>query len=299
MRVFGTLVRSARLLVPALLAGMMPGLAQAQTGPQSRPITVTFDGTVTNSATDQVMIRQPDGSFAPYRGPMPNYPFRDGDQVRISFSTTVPTAAFYAGAGQISADGIYRIQLRGPNNVGGSPFGNVRDFGVTTNGSASGIRPTSEPYGIGGAVIVYNANTDSYSLQFGNAASGSTTGTVATFDAPGLNYDPATGALTADTSSCQNGICPPSGAGGVAIALGADKVNVSRVPVWGRDPSQPGSLAEALWGFFDFGFSGSWSLPASSAGSSGGPVEVPEPSMLLLFGGGAAIIMRRRRRQAA
>lgn len=288
-----------------LLAAIFPVTAQAQLAGQSRPITVTFSGVVTNSATDTIRIRQSDGTFTNYTGPLPDFPYRDGEQVSISFNTVVPTAAYYDYIGQTAVDGIYRVALVGPNNGTTNPFGQVRS--VSLPGGTRVTDNSGQPFSVGGLSIVYNANSDSYSIDFGappaynQPANG--VGVIGLLDGPGLAYDPVTQTFSRVNSTCVGGSstgCALGGPGGYNFRLASDSVSTGNVPIFGPDPNGVGGPLSAILGLFDFGFSGSWNLPTYGAGSPVDPVEVPEPSMLLLFGGGvAALAARRRRRPAA
>lgn len=278
------------ILVGASL--FMATAATAQTAvPTQRPITVTFTGVVDNGPDQSIMIRQPDGTFAPYTGPVPDYPYRTGDNVTVSFTTTVPTAGFYeANPAARSVDGIYRISVRGPAN--GFPS---NGFGYTSDLDASGpLGPTQnlgQPYGTGGLTIVYDANSDRYSLELPRGS-----WTASLFDLPSFFYDNTTGQLSIAPSSCYLGNragCNLIGIGGVSI--GSDSLNTistSNVPMW---TTQPASNQEpSMLGYFKLGISGSWNLPSAS----GGPIDVPEPSTVLLFGIGAgALALRKRRTQ--
>jgi PEP-CTERM motif len=277
--------------------------AQAQIAGQSRPITVTFNGVVTNSATDTIRIRQADGTTTNYTGPLPDFPYKDGDQVSISFNTTVPTAAYYAYTGQTAADGIYRIGLTGPGNSGGV-FGRVSTVSLPT-----GTRLTDnsgQPFGIGKLSLIYNANTDSYSMDFGTPSAPNVpangTATIGLLDGAGLSYNPTTQTIARTNSTCVGGSaagCSNGGPGGYVFTLSGDSVSANNIPVFGPDPNGVGGPLSAILGLFDFGFTGSWNLPTFGASNPGGPIDVPEPSMLLLFGGGVAALMRRRRKATA
>ncbi len=286
-----------------LLAAFFSGSSQAQLAGHSRPITVTFTGVVTNSATDTIRIRQSDGSFTNYTGPLPDFPYRDGEQVSISFNTVVPTAAYYDYIGQTAVDGIYRVELAGPNNATTSTFGRVQS--VSLPGGTRVTDNSGQPFGIGGLSIVYNANSDSYSIDFGAPSAynqpANGVGVIGLLDGPGLAYDPATQTLTRVNSSCVGGSsvgCATGGPGGYNFRLASDTVSSGNVAVFGPDPNGVGGPLSAILGLFDFGFTGSWNLPTYGAGSPGDPVEVPEPSMLFLFGGGVLALAARRRRRA-
>ncbi len=151
---------------------------------------------VTNEVASTTKVRQPDGSFSTFTGPVPDHPYKKGDSVSISFPTQVPAKAYYGEgySGQVAADGIYRIAVSGPNN-------NVAGFGATRDLDVSGaINPTlnsGQPYGFSGVNIVYDSNKDSYSLELPRGD-----WSASKFDGPGYNYDPAKGRLTASNTTC-------------------------------------------------------------------------------------------------
>jgi PEP-CTERM motif len=259
-------------LIVSALAAASPAFAQM---PQTRPLTVTFSGVVTSDVQDTISIRQPDGSFAPYRGPVPEYPYRRGDAVSISFTTTVPTSAYYANNPQVprASDGIYRF-------IVGGPFGNGNGFGVTRNFDVAGpLNPSGSGYGIGGITLVYDTNTESYGLEFPRGTYG-----VGPINGPGYQYDAGTGALILTSGNCTFAGCE-----GNAELIG--NATDARVRTGVGTTAEPGNI-----GFFDLLFSGSWNLPA---GGTGGPTQVPEPGTMLLFGAGTAWLVRRTRKKNA
>ena len=263
--------------------------AHAQTAPISRTVPVTFTGVVSSTAADTMLVRQPDGSLTSFAGALPDLPYLKGDPVTISFNATLPTRAFYdSGAyqGQIAADGIYRITVANPYYTGGTAPGGI---GNATIADPSGpINPfinSGQPTNTR-MTIVYDYNTDSYSIEGGgNFGSAYYTG-------PGYIYDAATGSYQACGGgwACAGSNTEPvdfnltGNADGSAISTGNILIN-------SRDPSSGTGT-----GFFSWLFSGSWNLPQFN----GGATAVPEPGMLGMFGGGfAALIWRRRRRKSA
>ena len=285
-------LRFGIMFAPVLVAALpAPAAAQA---PQYREIPVTFTGTVTNDVTNSILIRQPDGSSVPFTGPVPDYPYKKGDQVSISFNTILPTKAYYDDpgySGQIAADGLYRINVFGPGNTGTDFFGVAPDFDVS--GPMTPTSNAGQELAVNGMTIVYDANADSYSLDFSN------TGWVASLmDAPGFLYDPAFGTLSASRSTCLGGSpssCPLFGDGGFTLTGGAPSAGAA-IPLY---TSGAGSYVAGLYNLL---FSGSWSLPtfgSSTGGGSTGGTEVPEPGMALLFGIGAWAIVARQRKHRA
>lgn len=277
------MIANFRLTVSAFLLTLTAvGPVVAQTIPLQRTIDVSFTGTVTNSATETIQIRQPNGSFAPYTGPRPDYPYKVGDQVTVGFRTTVPTGAYFQSyGGQIAADGIYRFNIVGPNNSPG-PFGVISGFDVSgpiREGNNAGQR-----LGSAGLTIVYDSRNDSYSVQLPNGS-----WTAGALDGPSFVYDRATGGLTPSANSC---IGPDCSDGLFNLRGTNDTVTFSPIPI--RD-----SVAPVSDGFFGgFTLSGLFNLPIFGSGGStsgGDPTPVPEPGMMLLFAGGVGWLVRRQR----
>jgi len=282
----------ALMIVSAFLTS--PVAAQViPTGPTSNRLNVTFTGTVTNDVTNAIRIRQPDGSTTLYNGPIPEYPYQRGDTVSISFATNVPNRNFYSSpayTGQIAADGIYRIAVTSPAT--GDPVRPGFTNAVDVSGPVSvETRPGAGPFALRGQTIVYDSNADTYSLELPTGG-----WLLAPLDAPTYTYDAQTGALVPRSSACIGPQCESSGiilrgtADGATIGLS----NGSGIPI--ANAAEP-----TVAGFFDaIGLSGMFNLPIFGSGNGGGgPIDVPEPSMLLLFGGGAALVIRRRRKATA
>lgn len=269
--------------IAVLYPAISPQIAYAQTARQSRTIPVTFTGYVANNVTDEIRIRMPDGSYAPFSGAVPDYPYRQGDPVTISFNAIVPTAAAYQAGGALqnaaAADGIYRISVRNPfYSGGGGPFGIGNSTIANPSGPIDRVDTFGQPTNTR-MTIVYDAIADSYSIDFSNGqfASGSYSG-------PSYVFDSATQTLTSCTgSACDNG--------GFAISGNANQLSTSNIGITGTTPGN-GPQSGPGAGLFSLLFSGSWNLASYDAG---GPIDVPEPSTMLLFGGGAAFLVRRRR----
>ena len=260
--------------------------AIAQSAPQSRTIPVTFTGYVANNVSNDIRIRMPDGSYAPFTGAVPDYPYRQGDPVTISFNAVMPTAAAYQAGGALqnaaSADGIYRISVRNPFYSSGGPLGignsTIADDGagpirpIDTSGQPTNTRMT----------LVYDAIADSYSIDFSNGGFASSA-----HSGPSYVYDAATQSL----SLCQGAACgDPSQNGRFALNGNATQISALNIGINGSAPGN-GPQSGSRTGLFDLIFRGSWNLPTYG----GGPIDVPEPGSLLLFGGGAAFLVRRRR----
>ncbi len=287
---FSGMVRGAAAVLTAA-AGLllMAGPAQAQ-GPAdtlSRTVPITFAGTVTTSAADTIRIIQPDGTAVPFTGPVPAYPYDQGQAVSITFNAVLPTREYFASpeyTGQVAADGIYKIALSTTTpslSVGAmsQPLGGfgdpVNDFTRTAAANMT---------------IVYDANSDTYSLEgSGDLRAGSYAG-------PGFRYDGTSGQLIACGSS---DACTGRTPGSFVLPGGADysfglvgnsagtQVSTNQIPILDR-------FDNALAGYFGVSMTGSWNLPQFG----GGAVQVPEPGMPALFGGAVLLLAVRRRRRA-
>jgi hypothetical protein len=259
----------------AALAGLTLAIdvtsAQAQVGPpQVKNLTVQYTGVITNDVTDTLMIRQPDGTLTRYMGTVPNYAYKKGDAVTVSFSTTVPTKAYYdANSVPPSADGIYRFSYAGPN-------GNGNGFGVSRDFDISGSFGRAIDFGGGGITIVYDSNVDTYSLEFRDGGFA-----IGYFSGPGYDYDATTGALLPAFVGFAN-----EGSGGALLRGNATDLTLS-VPTGINAPGGGNS------GNFALGFKGTWNLP-----TYGGATQVPEPASIAIFAGGLAILSRARRKRA-
>jgi hypothetical protein len=289
----------ATVLVTCAMLAFSPAGVTAQTAPVSRTIPVTFSGEVANDVTNEIRIRQPDGSFAPFTGPVPEYPYKKWDPVSISFNATVPTQAFYAAGGpyrgQIAADGIYNINLQAPFYSGGGGPGGVGN--VTTpdvSGPIAAASNSGQPTNAR-LTIVYDSNADTYSLQFptSTAVTGPTPFVSGAYTGPGYTYDAATGTL----ANCVGVGCGPADSQ-IFTLSGSSDTNISApsIGIFGTAPGA-GAASGNRAGVFRLDFLGSWNLPTFKSG--GGVTQVPEPGMMILFGGGAlALVARRRRRKA-
>jgi hypothetical protein len=279
-----------RKLIGRMVAGLL-GLslatapALAQTAPISRTLNLTFTGVVSNTATNTIRIRQPDGSYVPYTGPVPEFPYAQDAPVTVSFNAVVPTKAFYDTTyqGQLAADGIYRFKV-----TTGSGFGQPSTaLGTATPADVSGPITYSPNYGdprYTGMTVVYDYNADSYSIEGGGGfGAGELWGA-------GFVFDAATGQLT----GCQTFQCAPLQYDYNSYFLGSDSTG-TQLMIRNAAIYNPvnGDSRAGLW---DMVFAGSWNLPQFGGG---GVVQVPEPGMLGLFGGAtlALACARRRRRK--
>jgi hypothetical protein len=284
---FGALLTAGLTLASSAAAQVTP------TGPSSNRLNVVFTGTVTNDVTNAIRIRQPDGTTSLYQGPVPEFPYQRGDTVKISFATDVPNRNFYSSpayTGQVAADGIYRIAVTSP--VTGTPpsrpgyTGAVDISGPISTESRLGAGPVA----LRGLTIVYDSNADTYSLELPTGG-----WLLAPLDSPTYTYDANTGTLTPRSNACIGPQCESSG---IILRGTADGATIGQfsgqgIPI--ANASEP-----TVAGFMDaIGLSGMFNFPIFGRGGGGGPIDVPEPSMLLLFGAGAAAVIRRRRKIAA
>lgn len=292
-----------RICLPllAVVAGASAPAAQAQT---VSTIPVTFTGTVSTSFGDSVKVKQADGSYTSYSGPMPSFPYENGQAIAISFNATVANAAYYAAnpnaaAMTRAADGQYRITLM-PETSGldggvAAPGIGTADRAVVTGGIAAASNPRSGPGG-GGAMalaLLYNATTDTYSIAPGSRF------VAGYFAGPGYVYDGATGQLVV----CQGAACDPKGIGANLFSLlgNADGSEVSAFNVPILD-----SVSGALAGLYTMTISGRWGFGGTSNGGNGNAgsggqndssaTPVPEPLMLPLLGAALFVPVYRRRR---
>ncbi len=274
-------MKTKLLIAIATTSVAVSSTATAQTAPQSRILDVVYTGVVTDDGVNSIRIRQPDGTSTPYVGPVPDYPYKVGDTVKIAFKANVPTQAYYDYVGQTSVDGLYRFTL-GTASSGGTPF--LASTSPTASGALMTISSLGEPPFISGVTMVYNSNTDSYALDFSNR-----NWFAGTLDGPGLYYDPTTKTLSPSASTCLGG----NPAGCSAFALGGIIMNgnydtaSANVGIYSNEGVNSGK-----YGAFTLGFSGSWNLANFNS-----PTSVPAPGMAIAFGFGALALMRRRRRK--
>jgi len=279
------------LMAGPLLARFLVGLALLAAAPalhaQTSTIPVTFTGTVSTSFGDTVKIKQADGSYATYTGPLPSFAYQDGQAISISFNATVPNAAYYAAnpsAANLTraADGQYRITLY--SDTSGMAGLSIPGIGTGSAPTVSdGITATGNPRSGGtstlAVTLMYNATTDTYSIAPGSAF------VAGYFTGPGFLYDAATGSLI----PCSGAACDPAGTGANLFSLvgntAGTQVGAYNIPILD-------SITGALVGLYTMVFSGSWSF----GGNANGATEVPEPGMLALFGAGALVPIWRRRR---
>jgi len=283
---YKAVLRSAAISMMILAPVVLVPVAQAQAaGPISRPLTLTYTGTVQSSIGNTVNVRQPDGTIAPWTGSLPAYPYKVGDPVTISFTATVPTKAYYdtLQTGTKPADGIYKISVISPYYSGGAAPGGIgNSTAALVSGSIAPVDNMGQPTNTR-MTIYYNYNTDTYSIG-SDFASGSYGG-----NGVGLIYDAATGQLTTcDTATT----CRNSGSDPVIFTL---KQQADGTITTGDIQVASTSLtSDTGTGFFSLIFNGIWNLPTYGGGS--GATQVPEPGMIALFGVGALVPVWRRRR---
>lgn len=284
---FSVLVR--KLAIASTLAiSFLLGFAPAEAQILQTTVPITFTGVVSNSVADTIMIRQPDGSYVPYTGPVPAYPYDQGTPVKITFNATLPTKEYYASPqykGQIAADGIYRLQLATTsitNTIGYNTITTpLTDLGGPIG--TSGQQPTAF------INLVFDTNTNTYSLE------GSGKFLASYYSGPGFRYDGTTGQLIgcATGFECSNGL-PGSfhlyGPGDNLFRLTGDstgtQVSTGSIPIID-------DITNGIAGYFGLTLKGSWNLPQFG----GGATQVPEPGMLGLFGSGVLLLVARRRRR--
>lgn len=273
----------------AVALAATPLAVQAQTAPISRTIDLTFTGVVSSTASDTILVRQPNGTLATYQGALPDYPYKAGDPVTISFKATVPTQAFYDNGvyqGQVAADGIYRIGVSSPFYNGGTAPGGI---GNSTIADATGpINPadnSGQPTNTR-MTLVYDKNKDTYYVEgagdFSSGAYGGFMGLI--YNAATAAYEVCNTATTCRTNASSDPVL-------FGLTQNADgTIGTGNIRVNSTDPTSGTGT-----GVFSLLFSGSWNLP-----SFGGVTQVPEPGMLGMFGmATAALVWRRRPRRRA
>ncbi len=291
-------MKKVRAFVIAAALFASAGAAHAQVfavAPGVNRVRLTFTGVVTNDVTDTIMIRQPlNGGLVPYTGPKPDYPYKNGDALTISFTADVPNKDYNGPSGpysgQTAVGGIYKFDLQGSRSTS---FGTVSSIPVnagpiTGSPNASGA---SGPF-ITGLSILYDANADSYTLDIGS--NGWQIGNYAT---PFYQYDQATNSLSSRGGCVQQSALDCSLNSfqfkGDATSANYGVTNTANpgIPIVIPQTDTPIGFLSALF------FSGSWNLPLS--GGSSGSTDVPEPGMTILFASGVAAMMRRRRKAKA
>lgn len=275
------------LIVPALwlIVGASANAALISAS-DYKTIRIEYNAVVTKSPTDNVQILQPDGRITPFRGPIPDYPFKAGDPLKISFDAVVPSReAINKGLIPAAADGIYQFEL-GPNIANDNSiifnFPNLGAIGnLTGNGGIKGAGSTKSvnPDNI---AIVYDANSDSYSINpnFDQRSEDGRTFFVGGIETTVLTLNPQSFVLTSRQLSD----------GGSTFWEGfAD--GSGRIPVAAFGPSDQILLVDKF-----LEFDGGFNLPFFSGQS---PTPVPAPSALLLFSIGVCALIRSRKRKSA
>jgi len=269
-----------RFLALALLMLLPPISAHAQ---DTVTIPITFNGVVTTSLGDPINIRQADGGFTPYAGPVPTFPYTEGQAVTISFNATVPSAAWLAShpeAAVYAADGVYRITLLPDANAASAPA--MAGYGAASGVNIStGFAPADNPRSGGDVMamtLLFNSNTNTYTIATIHDA----TFVAGYFAGPDYVYDGNSGHLVA----CSGAACDPVGNAANLFTLVGDAdggtVAASNIPILD-------SITGELAGLFSFGLTGGWSLGGSAT-------KVPEPGMLGMFAVAALVPVLRRRR---
>lgn len=267
-----------------LFAAFIGQAASAQYQPPEGFFTVPieFNGVITSSITDEITVVDRDGNAIPYTGPVPDYPFNTGDLITIGFDAIVPTGeTISAGLVPASADGIYRFEISPPTILPDFPenasFTNLRGNGGITDNIAFGDGGNLTS----GFVMVYDANSDQYSLDFVNLDAQNPFA-MGFFDGPMLRYDVdqelLTTVLFSDLFDTERLNWVGTGANtafldvGILSYSGDQLVDTQVSPIF---------------------FEGGWNIPLFGRSD---PVQVPEPPIVILFGIAAAGLIARRKR---
>ena len=231
------------------------------------PATIEFRGTISASAPDTLIV-----NGQPWTGPLPDYPYKAGDQISVSFVAT-------PGSAVQSADGLYRYTI-----YGASQSGSISGSNYARAGTIDVSGPIAGGDFVNGMTLIYDAVADSYTIELPQDR-----WIMSSFDGPGYLYDPATNSLSSTSTTRQpGGFCGDGGAGCFAISGNLSGGAVDRAPVWGTDGS--------LRGFFSMLFSGDWFVNGSRVG---GATQVPEPGQLALMMAALVPLVLRRRRKLA
>lgn len=254
--------------------------------PISRQVELTFNGTVTQSAGETLIVTDAQGHEMPFNVDLADFPIKVGDPFTYSYRAGIPTAAFFETFDiPLDDDGLYRVRLFLDQVTGGS-FARIGDVtGLTLSGplfpteAITGGGPGSfhtlaidpvtnevfidheagfanKPYS--GPFLVFNSETETYELC-GNCL-------TTIFENTGSIPDPLEYRLTGNAMGTELSFSAfiPTTLGGIV----------------------PGA------GSYSLVYSGNWNLPSLSSRST---TAVPEPGILLLFGAGAAGLVARRR----
>lgn len=231
------------------------------------PATVEFKGTISASAPDTLIV-----NGQPWTGPLPDYPYKAGDQISVSFVAT-------PGSAVQSADGLYRYTIIGPGQTSGISGSN---YALTGAVDVSG--PIAGGGFVNGMTLVYDANTGSYTIELPQDRY-----TLSLFDGPGYLYDPASNSLSLTTTTRDpRAPCSDQNLGCFNITGNLTGGSVDRAPVFATDGSRRG--------FFSILFSGDWFVNGSKVG---GATQVPEPGALGLMLAALVPLALRRRKLAA
>ena len=253
---------------------LTPAAAQAQVA----PVAVQFVGTITGSAADTLVVRQPDGTMKPWTGPLPDFPYMKGDQITVSFKAQ-------PGSAVQSADGLYRYTIIGPSQTSGSTGSN---YALASGIDASGpIAPDALFQAVTGLNLLFDAKANTYSIEMPTGRY-----SIAEFGVPTLAYNQSSGSLSTISgggSGCEDFL---NGATG-CYRLTGDMTSGAFTNVKVVD-STDGGLA----GFFNLLFSGDWFVNGVKQGG-GGSTQVPEPGQLALMAMALLPLVARRRKRMA
>ena len=263
----------------AALTLTSPSAAQVT---QQEPVEVEFRGTITGSVSDTLLISQPGGATTPWTGPLPDYPYSQGDEISIRFNVT-PARGFLTPDYPIEpVDGLYRFVVSGSQQYPGSVVGVARALGGFDVSGPIHQRGNSYTTGL---ELVYNIAADTYWIEptsdvirFGG------------FDGPTYQYDSESHSLSLIPKFDRRNdfICLEINRCNAQIFGSFNELMLSRIPIYDENGAfRPG-------GGFSLPFSGNWFVNGQQVSSN----PVPEPPHLLILMAAVAVVAARRKLSA-
>jgi hypothetical protein len=256
---------------------------------QAELIDVTFEGVVSKSPENVVLIVDEFGAGRPWTGPVPDYPYKNGDTVKLSFQVEADTSQ-----PPQSADGTYRWTIVGEGQDSAYPLVDNTDGFATIVGQVGVTGPIEqagdfgEPFnGTAGMTLVHNPATGGYALElaedgFSDGVLNQPSGqySIGRFNTPGYIFDPVGSELSLVDSNFRFGF--PCGQQANVLEEGCSAI----IGDFGLVDFYSPSIWDAngnYWGTFDLSFDGNWFVNGQQTSGSD-PIVVPEPGAAGLFG---------------